>query len=233
MEGIIMKRILMKIVVKVSVITIIALSVPTISFALMWGESADLTGSIDWETGGIVATGNWAAAGTSLSWDITDNSDGTFTYEYTWVTAEKDLSHIIIELTEDIITDDDIVDLVGSVDIDEFEVKLNTENQGNPGLPLSFYGIKIDLDEDTTEFVFSFTVEQAPVWGNFYAKDGKTGGRDGIDIVAYNTDAGFGESDYFIARPDGVPVPEPATMLLLGSGLIGLGLFGRRKFKNN
>ncbi len=31
--------------------------------------------------------------------------------------------------------------------------------------------------------------------------------------------------------PGGAPVPEPATMLVSGSGLIGLAVFSRRKFK--
>jgi hypothetical protein len=46
---------------------------------------------------------------------------------------------------------------------------------------------------------------------------------NGATVEAFNTTAD--------ANSVPVPVPEPTTVLLLGSGLIGLGAYVRRKFK--
>jgi len=51
----------------------------------------------------------------------------------------------------------------------------------------------------------------------------------GLHVKGIDTD--LGDSDSFIN--DSNPIPEPATMLLVGSGLIGLVGLGRKKFLKN
>ena len=128
------------------------------------------------------------------------------------------------------------------VSIDNFGP--GTQGNSNPNIPGTVHGIKVDISDG---LVYSFFSSKAPVWGDFYSKDGVAGKGSGpasdADInAAWNSDflepdpsnapqngllSDGGGSIYRILRPDSTSVvttttpavPEPSSLLLFGLAL--------------
>jgi hypothetical protein len=211
-------------------------------------EPVPLTGGTATNTitnlAGVEATGSWNPD-SSLGFTITSTVtqfvvNGSFVYEYDYSAnvPAKNFSHIIIGVSKPE-AGETFFFWQGTVSdhttpLTPLQYPLNDNANNTPGLPAAgIYGIS--FPQTSTTATFSFFSYNAPVWQDFYAKDGTDAH---IDVTAWNT--GFGlaadipfASNYIIG-PDSVngtvpPVPVPPSVLLLGSGLVGLGLIGWRR----
>ena len=196
------------------------------SSAALWGTSAidSLTGSRS-SSNGIAATESWDNGGFTLSWNIYANSDDTWTYEYTTNVTRKDPSHFILEVSEGNPTFSFTSTQISAIEGPTIWTKSNS----NPSMPYDIYGVKFDFGGDGT--TYSLTTNRAPVWGVFYAKDGKDGGdpvvawSNALDDPNYKISLTLSETD-FIVRPDAVPVP--GTVWLLFSSLLCIASLKKR-----
>jgi hypothetical protein len=200
-------------------------------------QAISYTGSLTGNGGGIIATDGWNSASTIFTWTVQDvGTSGGFIlweYDYTFTVPTKNISHFIIEVSPNAQNSDFTILSGNSSGVDNY----GDEGNSNPNIPGTVRGIKFQPGALTLSASFQTTL--APVWGDFYAKDGNSGG---VQVTAWN--AGFGTADTdptadpangsvenHILRPDTkqTTVPEPATLMLIGAGLVGLVGFGRKK----
>jgi hypothetical protein len=203
------------------------------------GPAGAFSGALSSVAGEISGSGNWIVTGpTILEWTVTENPDGTWHYDYTFSHPRGDTSHFLLEVSSSF-TLDDIFNAGG--DFEEIELGTWTPGGSNPNMPGPLFGLKFDDAEETdTEIYFDST--RRPVWGDFYAKDGNSGGygqnaawNSGFLDVDPSGPAADGSLANHLLVPDSfgtippTPVPESSSLLLLGAALMGTALVTRKR----
>jgi len=189
------------------------------------------SGSLTYGGGGIagVPGNSWLAGGTTFSWWIDANGDGTYTYTYQLQVPDdsKEISHMTVEVSPTFTSDNLLEVLQGTIADDQPDDY--PKGGSDVGMPSPLWGIKFEGGDGSTDYdwMVSFLSDRAPVWGDFYAVDGK---KPGEETAIWN--AGFAAADplnppandsignHILVPDTNGYVPAPGAVLLASVGMV-------------
>jgi hypothetical protein len=188
------------------------------------------SGNLTSADGGLQGTGGWVSNPSkpvTFGWVVTQNDDLSWHYHYVFDTTGRQgtLSHLVLETSPNL-TAADISNATPGIAAGD--PRWYSEHNGNPDMPEQVFGIKFPGTSSTVA-IMDFDSVRAPMWGDFYAKDGAKGGRlwnagfthPDVDPVAL---AQNGSVAYHVLVPDtttsAVPVPGSFLLASAGMGLI-------------
>ncbi len=190
-------------------------------------------------------TAAWDHASTALGFRVYldnrndfDQSNDIWRYNYTFNVPEKAISHVILETTPGI----QLLDGTTTAGREGPGI-FGDSGRSTPGIPGTIHGVKFDTTGDPLSFSWQIVTDRAPMWGDFYAKDGTVRiGDQRFDVFAFNlnfgqiaplyvqgvSEAGFAIVPNFTTGGP-VAVPVPAAVWLLGSALGLVPVLARRR----
>lgn len=221
---------------------LLALILTLAASGMCLGSSTIYTGSLSVADGGLTAYGAWDSPSTTLSWIVDDmTTPGKWHYSYTLFVPDKDISHMIIEASngENPFTSGNLFSPSSNPTgwIQSIEIQNFSPNNSTPYMPEDMWGIKFDTSLDVTTVTVGFDSDRAPVWGDFYAKDGYSTCSGWNSL--YNSGFTAGDYDPFAPAANGslqnhllVPdsyIPAPGAFILVCIGTAITGALRRKR----